>query len=348
MREKLQCENEKSHLGLVLLTAYLAECGVYLTKLNHNDPNSPRLALLYNSYGDYKNGPAYLWHNTDIQYCDSDHAITDMIKFIEYQNLNLPKDIKWVAVGCSYAGRLAVKIRGLYPDLIYATWASSALLYEKPLIPDFFPAVVDNIRKTCGDYLADTANYIIQVAYSGAQSCVYNPEYVKLVSNMIRNAEYKYKIPSYNTSTLETACGAVMHSNNFCGQNVKPKGIMSSTDYYVWKYQECHELGYLQQIQLNGCHQFSIPWTLNELTQSCKQENDLMTEILSKRSRILLVYGIDDPWIIASPPRDYPQIKRIDIPGGSHCSDWAAPSDDVEVNKYRNEIGETILSWFTE
>lgn len=57
-------------------------------------------------------------------------ALADIANFIKgmTEAFELPKDTKWILIGCSYGGRLAALARLKYPHLIHGAVASGPAL----------------------------------------------------------------------------------------------------------------------------------------------------------------------------------------------------------------------------
>lgn len=82
---------------------------------------------------------AYILHRKNplsweqLQYLTLEQALADLAHFIRYQksnSINLSQS-KVILVGGSYSGSMAAWMTRLYPDLISASWASSAPLLAK-------------------------------------------------------------------------------------------------------------------------------------------------------------------------------------------------------------------------
>jgi pimeloyl-ACP methyl ester carboxylesterase len=85
--------------------------------------------IAHRYYSEYPLVPDLSTEN--LKYLSSMQALADMAHFIEYMNKNmsLAADTKWVVFGGSYPGALAAWAREKYPNLVYASVASSAVVY---------------------------------------------------------------------------------------------------------------------------------------------------------------------------------------------------------------------------
>lgn len=69
----------------------------------------------------------------DLKYLSHEQALADIANFV--QNYPTPKNTRWIAVGCSYAGSLAAWVRFKYPELIHAAISMSAPILAQIYFP---------------------------------------------------------------------------------------------------------------------------------------------------------------------------------------------------------------------
>lgn len=86
----------------------------------------------------------------NLKYLTSRQAIEDLANFIKFirQRYNLNSGNKWVSFGGSYPGSLSALIRAKYPDLIHASFSSSAPMF---IVSDF-PMYMEVIQKSLDAY----------------------------------------------------------------------------------------------------------------------------------------------------------------------------------------------------
>lgn len=68
-----------------------------------------------------------------MKYLSSKQAIEDLANFINFikNKYNLTDQNKWISFGGSYPGGLSAMIRAKYPNLIHASFSSSAPMFFK-------------------------------------------------------------------------------------------------------------------------------------------------------------------------------------------------------------------------
>lgn len=88
----------------------------------------------------------------ELQYLSAKQAIQDLVAFIDFikKKYNLTYRNKWIAYGGSYPGSLSALIRAKYPNLIHASFSSSA--------PMFFNTDFKGYMEVMGKSLYDYSN----------------------------------------------------------------------------------------------------------------------------------------------------------------------------------------------
>nr|XP_023027495.1 putative serine protease F56F10.1 [Leptinotarsa decemlineata] len=85
----------------------------------------------------------------DMQFLTSQQALADLAFFVEAMNVkyNLSHDVKWIAIGGSYAGNLAAWLRLKYPHLITGAMSASGPLLAKLDFPEYLEVVADDLKR---------------------------------------------------------------------------------------------------------------------------------------------------------------------------------------------------------
>ncbi|XP_074032602.1 putative serine protease K12H4.7 [Leptinotarsa decemlineata] len=85
----------------------------------------------------------------DLQFLTSQQALADLAFFVEAMNVkyNFSQDVKWIAIGGSYAGNLAAWLRLKYPHLITGAMSASGPLLAKLDFPEYLEVVADDLKR---------------------------------------------------------------------------------------------------------------------------------------------------------------------------------------------------------
>nr|XP_023027502.1 putative serine protease K12H4.7 [Leptinotarsa decemlineata] len=85
----------------------------------------------------------------DLRFLTSRQALADLAFFVDAMKVkyNLSQDVKWVAVGGSYAGNLAAWLRLKYPHLITGALSVSGPLLAKLEVPEYLQVVADDLKR---------------------------------------------------------------------------------------------------------------------------------------------------------------------------------------------------------
>uniref|UniRef100_A0AC35UE45 Peptidase S28 n=1 Tax=Rhabditophanes sp. KR3021 TaxID=114890 RepID=A0AC35UE45_9BILA len=115
---------------------------------------SQQNAIMFNLEHRYygESNPTPDMSTANLRYLSSRQALADAAAFIKAMNtdsrFNLTDNVKWVTFGGSYSGSLAVWMRELYPELVYAAVGSSAPVNA---VVDFYQ-YLDGIQATLTSY----------------------------------------------------------------------------------------------------------------------------------------------------------------------------------------------------
>ncbi|CAH1768207.1 8280_t:CDS:1, partial [Entrophospora sp. SA101] len=159
-------------------------------------------------------------------YLTIDQSLNDFVNFIK----NPPAELaitdnakaKWVFVGGSYAGNLAVWMRKLYPDVVFASYASSAPLLAKLDFFEYDQSIAKALSK-CSQQVADVFKLIDPILLSGndtailelkklfgLQDLVDNSDFASALSSPISDMVQYYlpASPSFPIDTIKVYCDA--------------------------------------------------------------------------------------------------------------------------------------------
>lgn len=116
-------------------------------------------------------------------------ANTSLSSKLNHPSILQPKETPWIFIGGSYPGMRAAMLRVRNPDVIFASWASSAPVQAQVEMPSYFEAIQRGMTKNCSaDFAAVTK------AVDDALSD----------SNQTRVAEFKYSLVK---AVLESSSG---------------------------------------------------------------------------------------------------------------------------------------------
>jgi len=104
----------------------------------------------------------------NMRYLTTAQSLEDMAYFIRHVDIPAAKENrKWITVGGSYPANLAVWMRLKYPDLVFATYSSSAPVRAKNNFYEYDLAVGDGLPPACSESLRAAVEHIDNVIEKG-------------------------------------------------------------------------------------------------------------------------------------------------------------------------------------
>uniref|UniRef100_A0AC35UEN3 Serine protease K12H4.7 n=1 Tax=Rhabditophanes sp. KR3021 TaxID=114890 RepID=A0AC35UEN3_9BILA len=313
----------------------------------------------------------------NLRYLSSRQALADVAAFIKAMNtdsrFNLTDNVKWVTFGGSYSGSLAVWMRELYPELVYAAVGSSAPVNA---VVDFYQ-YLDGIQATLTSYnplcASDLSAGLAQVSDG-----INNGEFrnVQSVENACAFHLRKSSTPLKNLQdvvfwfrTLQFDGGSCVY-NNYTDyiQNLQQTVLDEDvSDARAWLYQCCTEFGFFQSTDADATKFWGNVMDVNFNTQQCAQifvptiTNASIYNNVKKTNthyggaskfrgtRVITPNGSWDPWNTLGllTPSKNNQVLPVPMTGTCHCEDMymSGESDPQSLVDGRNLIATTLNEW---
>lgn len=100
-----------------------------------------------------------------------------------------PKQVPWIFVGGSYSGSRATWMRVKYPDVIYASWASSAPLQYQVDGSGYYNPILRSMPRNCTDDIKAAIDYVDSAFTSGSDD---TRALVKIGAYLLRRGDAPY------------------------------------------------------------------------------------------------------------------------------------------------------------
>ncbi|XP_022216259.2 putative serine protease K12H4.7 [Drosophila obscura] len=213
-------------------------------------------------------------------------SLADLAHFIRYQKSQNPrmKESKVILVGGSYAGSMVAWMTQLYPDLIAASWASSAPLLAKADFYEYMEVVSQSIRLSYGQncstriqkgfhYLAKlfTENQILELLRKLNGCEEYDPNDVLDRAAFFNGlGNYFALIVQSYSSYIPQLCETLMslHAND----EVAFEGFLALLFAEGRRSTDCQDFGYAAMLQLFTTSALSLSLTVRAwFYQTCNE-----------------------------------------------------------------------------
>lgn len=155
-----------------------------------------------------------------------------------------PYNTPWIFIGASYPGARAAWMRQKYPEIIYASWASSAPLEYQPDGFPYFNPIMRSMPKNCTSDLQAAVKYMDNILGSGSKDDL---KFVKAAVYLTGRDSSIDDLAKANTSIFDTAGNLASTFSVADGfQNYGPR----NTTQAVCDYMEAFDLdAYLKDVK---------------------------------------------------------------------------------------------------
>ncbi|OHT00253.1 Clan SC, family S28, unassigned serine peptidase [Tritrichomonas foetus] len=316
--------------------------------------------------------------NEHLKYLTIDQAMADLAQFIEekihkHERANKNSEIRIGVVGGSYPGALSSWFRLKYPNLAYASWASSAPVYVKNDFPEYDNYVATQLEQYSPKCLANT-----KIAFDEAEKLAntniekFRSDFGFLETEQLTDMLYAMTdvvcaMVQYNsnfdniiekhcqmqeTASYENLVKIIIEVNKMLGQTMpdndlrlqKNTSLQSSyANGRAWSYMTCNEVGWFQTasgrlrsntIDLN--YFAGLCQDLFDIDQLADndEKNRYFGSNNPQQSRVVFLNGDVDPWSTLS-------VHESDVSLSRHAviiANESHCSDLYEISEKDSEV----------
>ncbi|GLV45696.1 uncharacterized protein CBL_02716 [Carabus blaptoides fortunei] len=274
----------------------------------------------------------------NLKYLNTDLALADVAYFIREIKKELPylAQSRVIVFGGSYGGNMAIWIREMYPELIYAAVSSSAPILAKVDFKEYYESVQTNLGTRCSSAINkgihDVLKYLTTPSGVRKVQRDFNTCHLLDTSN-IYDVQYFFMMIASRIST------ALQYGNMDVVKKIcDPFTHSPSSNHYE-----------------SLANFFRAERCMSNYNDLVKVVNVLRPDgdegLKPNVTRVISLHGTLDPWFPLGLSRDLnPTSPVIIINGTSHCADLysISPADSVQLKNAKLQVQKYVGQWIHE
>ena len=330
---------------------------------NENDATAERLIKIYTAYGSPQDTVFAIAEHRGYgqsttsgsqqtpDYVSLDAAVHDNARLIRH--LRETFQGQWIVNGCSYGGSLAIRYAELHPDTYDVAISSSAVIDYPAMMPQYADMVNRNLSPELVARLA--AHIQDRYEHQDESEAMRQMELIHtLISGMtqvgtmqylITVADYLSYLPtSWFVGILDMLLPPAAHNWANGQSSFTVPSESTQRNWYVWKYQMCHELGTFWTGYPYAMTQTDYVERCTETFGSAPyfdaEPVSYATSLANVKKPIIVISGGKDPWINVGvqPDHNYTNIEYIYDENWHHCPDKDTPEATAIVKQKLTQL----------
>eukprot|EP00357_Protocruzia_adherens_P027861 CAMPEP_0115045158 /NCGR_PEP_ID=MMETSP0216-20121206/47961_1 /TAXON_ID=223996 /ORGANISM="Protocruzia adherens, Strain Boccale" /LENGTH=372 /DNA_ID=CAMNT_0002427943 /DNA_START=1209 /DNA_END=2323 /DNA_ORIENTATION=- len=282
------------------------------------------------------------WDVDNLRYLTIEQALADLAIFVATKRAEVASQYgfepKWFVVGGSYPGALSAWFRTLYPQLVDASLASSAVVNAIADYPQFDRQVRQSLLKSsqnCADNVRDISNFAEFMLNNSPETKAQIKKMFK--AENLQDTQFLFYVADIMAQRVQYAsrtamCDAIkadsfkesfqqaikfledtgyLNATTYDFDYLKDTKSYTDRDSRQWWWQKCLQVGFLQTADKEEPErsttidiQFKKQWCADLFGQGIEPNQDITNTMLqgahNEGTKIIFTNGGEDPWQWAS------------------------------------------------